>query len=113
MEILKSQDKSNSADDPFICPLTPSQGASSEASELDTSSMNFLDSSYEAPQSNYEGFASETPEPASVSTEASGVKTPKQNSLRETLMLFRKNTKKHTAPSTAARVAACIEAKHI
>ncbi|GBN45408.1 hypothetical protein AVEN_185240-1 [Araneus ventricosus] len=28
MEILKSQDKSNSADDPFVRPLTPSQSAS-------------------------------------------------------------------------------------
>ncbi|GBO17448.1 hypothetical protein AVEN_151989-1 [Araneus ventricosus] len=36
MEILKSQDKSN-ADDPFVRPLTPSQNASTKASELDTS----------------------------------------------------------------------------
>ncbi|GBM79373.1 hypothetical protein AVEN_272920-1 [Araneus ventricosus] len=61
---------------------------------------------FEAPQSDYEGLASETPEPVSVS-EASGVKTPKQKSLRETLMMFRKNTKKQAAPS------ACTEAEDI
>ncbi|GBO17449.1 hypothetical protein AVEN_151990-1 [Araneus ventricosus] len=71
--------------------------------------MNFLDISSEAPQSDYEGLVSETPEPASVS-EASGVKTPKQRSLRETLMMFRK---KQAAPSAVARAAACIEAEHI
>ncbi|GBM27369.1 hypothetical protein AVEN_201288-1 [Araneus ventricosus] len=74
--------------------------------------MNCLDNSYEEAQSNYKGFASETPEPASVSAEASGVKTPKQNSLRETLMMFRKNTHKETPP-VVARAAACIEAEHI
>ncbi|GBN91449.1 hypothetical protein AVEN_85697-1 [Araneus ventricosus] len=110
MEILKSQDKSN-ADDPFVRPLTPSQNASAEASELDTSSMNFLDSSLEVPESDYEKLVLETPEPSSVS-EASGVKTPKQRSLRDTLMMFRKNTKKQAAPSAAARAAACIEAEH-
>ncbi|GBO01214.1 hypothetical protein AVEN_69878-1 [Araneus ventricosus] len=108
----KSQDKSNSVDDSFVCPLTPSQSASAEASELDTSNMNFLDSSFEAPQSSYEGLASETPESASVSAEASGVKTPKQKSLRETLMMLRKNTKKQAAPSAAAKAAACIKAEH-
>ncbi|GBN04879.1 hypothetical protein AVEN_124490-1 [Araneus ventricosus] len=74
--------------------------------------MNCLGNSYEEAQSNYEGLASGTPEPASVSAEASGMKTPKQNSLRETLMMLRKNTKKQTASSAAARAAACIEAEH-
>ncbi|GBM31720.1 hypothetical protein AVEN_45639-1 [Araneus ventricosus] len=58
------------------------------------------------------GLASETPEPASVSAEASGVKTPKpakQNSLRETLIV----QEEHRKANSSSRAAACIEAEHI
>ncbi|CAL1268724.1 unnamed protein product [Larinioides sclopetarius] len=66
---------------------------------MDTLIMNCLEQTFE-----------ETP--SSLILEAPEMKTPsgKQKSLRETLMMFRKNTRKQTAPS---RAALCIEEEHV
>ncbi|CAL1301582.1 unnamed protein product, partial [Larinioides sclopetarius] len=103
MEIQKSLDKTICVDDPHL-PAT--SHVSTEDSEMDTSIMNRLEQTFEVTPSS---LILETPEQAPEMKSPSG----KQKSLRETLMMFRKNIKKQTAPSAATRAAVCIEEEHV